>query len=105
VALFNAMLHVMARDGLLDTAYIDAHTEGFELAMLAMDARARGEICEIPREKIVRRALGSRSARATLSLYCQGLNQSVERHAQERRAHQPAPRHRQIGRRARARSR
>ena len=31
---------------------------------------------------------------ATLSLYCQGLNQSTQRHREERRADQPAPRHR-----------
>ena len=30
VALFNGLLHVMLREGLVDHAYIAAHTEGFD---------------------------------------------------------------------------
>ncbi|MEA3192885.1 MAG: assimilatory nitrate reductase catalytic subunit [Betaproteobacteria bacterium] len=76
VALFNSMLHVMARDGLLDKEYIRAHTEGFQ-EMKAWPPERAAQICEIPAEKIVGTAWAFASARAALSLYCQGLNQSV----------------------------
>jgi len=76
VALFNAMLHVMARDGLLDRQYIEAHTDGL-VDMKDWTPERAAMICEIPAEKIVAAAWSFASARATLSLYCQGLNQSA----------------------------
>ena len=71
VALFNAMLHVLARDGLLDDDYIRDHTEGFAVPEWAPEA------CEVPVESIVQAARMFGNAEAVLSLYCQGLNQSV----------------------------
>ena len=71
VALFNSMLHVMSREGLLNEAYIRDHTEGFAVPDWAP------EVCEVPAESIVQAARMFGKARAVLSLYCQGLNQSI----------------------------
>ena len=72
VALFNSMLHVMAREGLLDEDYIREHTEGFAIPAWTPEA------CEVPVDSIVRAARMFGNARAALSLYCQGLNQSID---------------------------
>ena len=72
VALFNSMLHVMAREGLLNRDYIRDHTEGFAVPAWA------AEVCEVPAESIVRAARMFGKAKAVLSLYCQGLNQSID---------------------------
>jgi len=80
VPLFNAMLHVMARDGLLSAEYLRAHTEGFEALepLLAYWTPERAAaVCELPVEQIVEAARAFAKARSALSLYCQGLNQSV----------------------------
>jgi assimilatory nitrate reductase catalytic subunit len=79
VALFNGMLHVCLWDGLIDQAYIDAHTEGF--AELKETVRAYtpshvAQICGISEADLVTAARMFGKARAALSLYCQGLNQS-----------------------------
>ena len=80
VALFNAMLHVLRRNGLFDSSYIERHTEGFEALDPLLDewtpARA-AEVCDLPAEDIIRAAHMFGSAKAVLSLYCQGLNQSA----------------------------
>jgi len=80
VALFNAMLHVMLREGWTDTDYIAAHTEG--LAQLKATVRDYtpqhvAEICGIAAEDIVQAACWFAQG-PTLSLYCQGLNQSTQ---------------------------
>ena len=85
VALFHGMLHLMLWEGLVDEAFIDAHTQGFD----ALRERVRdftpalaSQICGVPAEQIVQAARWFAGARgdgtrgATLSLYCQGLNQS-----------------------------
>ncbi|MBC8056566.1 MAG: molybdopterin-dependent oxidoreductase, partial [Rhizobiales bacterium] len=89
VALCNGMLHVMLWEGWLDTAYIAAHTTGFE----ALKARVRdftpkevAQLCGIRETDLLQAArwfAGLDDAAAhgqlrkpTLSLYCQGLNQS-----------------------------
>ena len=82
VALFNGMLHVMLWEGLVDSAYIDAHTEGFA----ALKEKLRdytpafvAECCGISVVDLVQAATWFAtpgSTGATLSLYCQGLNQS-----------------------------
>ncbi len=85
VALFNGMLHLMLWEGLADHAYIAAHTSGFE----ALRDRVRdfapkevARLCGIGEEALVQAArwfAGMRpdgSREPTLSLYCQGLNQS-----------------------------
>jgi len=80
VALFNGMLHVCLWEGLVDQAFIDARTTGF--AALRETVRAYtpahvAQLCGIAEADIVRAAQWFGRARAALSLYCQGLNQSA----------------------------
>ena len=86
VALCNAMPHVMLWDGLPDNAFIAAHTSGFDV----LKARVRdyppkevAALCGIKEADLVRAAHWFAGLDApqggrlpTLSLYCQGLNQS-----------------------------
>ena len=87
VALFNGMLHLMLWDGLVNSAYIAAHTTNFEtLRDRVRDFAPKdvAAICGIPERDLVQAARwfagldDGREAprRPTLSLYCQGLNQS-----------------------------
>jgi assimilatory nitrate reductase catalytic subunit len=79
VALMLGMLHVLIREARIDRAYIDAHTSGFaELDALAREwptARAAA-VCALPEADIVTAARWFADG-PTLSLYCQGLNQST----------------------------
>ncbi|MFZ5558466.1 MAG: molybdopterin-dependent oxidoreductase [Pseudomonadota bacterium] len=80
VALFHAMLHVMLAERLTDAAYIARHTEGFDaLAALAraMSPRRAAAICGLNAGDIVQAARWFAAPGGTVSLYCQGLNQSV----------------------------
>ena len=79
VSLFNGMLHIMLWEGWTDNAYIAAHTSGFD----ALKTTARdytpdlvAETCGIKKEDLFRAAKLFATSAATLSLYCQGLNQS-----------------------------
>ncbi len=79
VMLFNGMLHLMLWEGWTDTAYIAAHTSGFE----ALKATVRdytpdlvAQTCGIKKEDLYEAARLFATSAATLSLYCQGLNQS-----------------------------
>ena len=79
VALFHAMLHVMLWEKLVDERFIAAHTEGFDAlrnAVRDLSPRAASEICGVRAEDIVTAARWFAGA-ATLSMYCQGLNQSA----------------------------
>jgi assimilatory nitrate reductase catalytic subunit len=79
VALFHAMLHAMLWEGWVDRAYIDAYTEGFEaLRAVVRDCTPAwaAEVCGVPVESILTAARWFATAGPTLSLYCQGLNQS-----------------------------
>src|SRR5258706_272713 len=79
IALFNAMLHVLERDGLLASSYIKNLTEQFDkLKPLMRDwtPERAAEVCELPVEQIVEAARLFGRSKAALSLYCQGLNQS-----------------------------
>ena len=79
VALFHGLLHVMLWEEWIDTAYVAAHTSGFaELKTLVREytpAVVAG-ICGIRAEDLVRAARWFGEAKAVLSMYCQGLNQS-----------------------------
>jgi len=79
VALFNSMLHVMLRERWLDDAYIARSTEGVDKAAeaaRAFDPRTAAAICGVDAQSIVEAARLFARSSATLSLYCQGLNQS-----------------------------
>jgi assimilatory nitrate reductase catalytic subunit len=95
VALFHGMLHVLLWEGLLDTAFIERHTAGFAALkerVREFTPRQAARICAIPEADLVRAAhwFGHKEApardgdgrgapgAATLSLYCQGLNQSAD---------------------------
>jgi assimilatory nitrate reductase catalytic subunit len=80
VALFNGMLHLALWEGLTDSDYIAGHTEGFEaLKDLVRDYTPRfvAEVCGIAEADLVAAARMFAQSKASLSLYCQGLNQSV----------------------------
>ncbi len=80
IALFNGMLHVLISEGLVDRAYVAAHTSGFEaLAEIvkAYSPEAVAELCGLPAEDIIQAARWFGRSTAALSLYCQGLNQSA----------------------------
>jgi assimilatory nitrate reductase catalytic subunit len=87
VMLFNGMLHIMLWEGWLDAAFMRAHTQNFE----ALKATVRdctpdrvAEICGIKKDQLLAAARlfagvpadGTAPRTPTLSLYCQGLNQS-----------------------------
>jgi assimilatory nitrate reductase catalytic subunit len=85
VMLFNGMLHIMAWEGWLDQSFIAQHTQGFE----ALKATVRdytpfvvADACGITKDallKATRLFAGMQNGAVrtpTLSLYCQGLNQS-----------------------------
>jgi assimilatory nitrate reductase catalytic subunit len=79
VMLFNGMLHLMLWEGWTNAAYIAAHTSGFE----ALKATVRdctpelvAQTCGITQDALLDAARLFAQSPATLSLYCQGLNQS-----------------------------
>jgi len=79
VALFNGMLHLCLWDDLIDNAFIDAHTEGFaELKRTVRDYTPKfvADTCGIREEDLIKAARWFGESKASLSLYCQGLNQS-----------------------------
>ncbi len=79
VALFHAMLHVMLWEEWINRDYIAAHTDNFdELRSIVreMSPAVAAEICGVKAEDIVTAARWFAQSTATLSLYCQGLNQS-----------------------------
>ena len=79
VTLFCGMLHVMQQQMWLNTRYMAQHTEGFE-HIQALVAQCTPEhvqaVCGIAPEQLHQAAQWFALSPATLSLYCQGLNQS-----------------------------
>ncbi len=90
VMLFNGMLHIMLWEGWTDPAYVAAHTTDFD----ALKATVRdytpdlvAQTCGIRKEDLFTAAKlfagletgpdGEATRKPTLSLYCQGLNQST----------------------------
>lgn len=79
VALFNGLLHILLWEDLVDTAYIESHTEGFaELKRIVRDYTPQfvADTCGISVADLQKAALWFGQSKASLSLYCQGLNQS-----------------------------
>ncbi len=80
IALFNGMLHLLIAEGLIDRDYIERHTAGFaELKDIVKPytPAAVAEVCGVAAADIVQAARWFGQSGAALSLYCQGLNQSV----------------------------
>ena len=79
VMLFNGMLHIMLWEGWTDAAYIAAHTNGFDdLKTTVRDYTPElvAQTCGISKAALFEAAKLFATSAATLSLYCQGLNQS-----------------------------
>ncbi|MCE2680100.1 MAG: molybdopterin-dependent oxidoreductase [Burkholderiales bacterium] len=79
VMLFNGLLHIMLWENWIDTAYIAQHTEDFEaLKKTVRDYTVEkvSAVCGIAKEDLFLAAQWFSQSKATLSLYCQGLNQS-----------------------------
>jgi assimilatory nitrate reductase catalytic subunit len=80
VALFNAVMHWLVWEDAIASEYIAAHTEGFaELRASVRECTPSwaARVCGVREESIVQLAQWWRASKATLSLYCQGLNQST----------------------------
>ncbi|MDE2399165.1 MAG: nitrate reductase, partial [Burkholderiales bacterium] len=80
VALFHGLLHLMLREGWTKPGFIAAHTTGFA----ALEARVRdftpretARLTGLAEADLVTAARWFAASAATLSLYCQGLNQST----------------------------
>jgi assimilatory nitrate reductase catalytic subunit len=81
VALFNGLLHICLWEDLIDPTYIEAHTEGFaELKQLVREYHPQmvAATCGIAEADLMQAARWFGQSKATLSLYCQGLNQSAQ---------------------------
>jgi assimilatory nitrate reductase catalytic subunit len=79
VMLFHGMLHVMLWEGWTQPEYIAAHTSGFDaLKAVVRDCTPDvvAQACGIRKEDLFTAAQWFAASPATLSLYCQGLNQS-----------------------------
>jgi assimilatory nitrate reductase catalytic subunit len=80
VMLFNGMLHVMLWEGWTAPGWIAAHTSGFdELKATVRECTPQlvSQVCGITKDALFEAARLFARSRATLSLYCQGLNQST----------------------------
>jgi assimilatory nitrate reductase catalytic subunit len=79
VVLYSAMLHVLLWEGLTDSTFIADHTTGFEAvrdAVRSITPAFAAQICGVPEADIITAARWFGKAKAPLSLWCQGLNQS-----------------------------
>ena len=79
VALYNGMLHVLLWEGLLDMAYIQAHTNGFDAlkdTVREYTPKMVADICGIKEADIITAAKWFGKG-PSLSMYCMGLNQSM----------------------------
>ncbi|MBG9386479.1 nitrate reductase [Caenimonas aquaedulcis] len=80
VMLFHGMLHVMLWEGWVRHDWIGRHTSGFdELKATVRDCTpdSVAQVCGIRKEDLLEAARLFATSPATLSLYCQGLNQST----------------------------
>jgi assimilatory nitrate reductase catalytic subunit len=79
VMLFHGMLHTMLWEGWVKPDYMAAHTTGFDaLKALVRDCTPErvADVCGLKKENLYTAAQWFATSQATLSLYCQGLNQS-----------------------------
>ncbi|PKO83269.1 MAG: nitrate reductase [Betaproteobacteria bacterium HGW-Betaproteobacteria-11] len=78
--LYSAMLHVLLWEDLIDEAFIAAHSSGFpalRAQLRELTPGAAAAVCGVAAEDIVKAARWFGQARAPLSMWCQGLNQSA----------------------------
>ncbi len=80
LALLSALLHVVQRDGLVDHAFVERHTTGWEEARAVADAWSpeRAEaVCHVPARLIEQAAHRFAGAGAAMALWSMGANQST----------------------------
>ncbi|MBP7080859.1 MAG: molybdopterin-dependent oxidoreductase [Rhodocyclaceae bacterium] len=80
VILYAAMLHVLLWEGFVDRDFIAAHTTGFDALRAQVSEVTPGAaaaVCGVTAEQIVQAARWFGEAKTPLSLWCQGLNQSI----------------------------
>ena len=80
VMLFHGMLHVMLWEGWTQPDWMATHTNGFdELKATVRDCTPEivSQVCGISKDALFAAAKLFATSKATLSLYCQGLNQST----------------------------
>ncbi len=79
VMLFHGLLHIMLWEGWIDSTYIAAHTTGFDALKALVREHTPERValaCGLNKEDLFTAAQWFATSPATLSLYCQGLNQS-----------------------------
>ncbi len=80
VALCHGIAHLLLWEGLADAAFIEAHTRGFDAlrdAVRNFTPAQTARLCGIAEDDLVQAARWFGGHTPTLSLYCQGLNQST----------------------------
>jgi len=80
VALLNAMLHTIIREGLVDQDYIAAHTEGYaELAagIGGFSPEAMADVCGVPADMLRAAARLYATSKASLIFWGMGISQHV----------------------------
>ena len=80
VMLFHGLLHIMLWEGWTRPEYIAAHTSGFDALKAVVrecTPQAVAQTCGIAQDDLFTAARWFATSPATLSLYCQGLNQST----------------------------
>ena len=80
VLLYSAMLHVLLWEGMIDHAFIAKHTTGFDDLRRQIAEFTPGAVaaaCGVKAEDIITAARWFGLAKAPLSFWCQGLNQSI----------------------------
>ncbi|HET9441895.1 MAG TPA: nitrate reductase [Acidimicrobiales bacterium] len=81
ITLVNGMIKVIIEEGLVDRAYVDAHTEGFDdLAahVAAFDLDRVATECGVPAEEVRRAALAFGRAERGFVAWTMGVNHSVQ---------------------------
>ena len=80
VVLLNALMHVIVSEGLHDTAYIAANTNGFEQLVQSLqpyDPVSASKLCGIDEDTIRNVARLYANAGAAMSIWTMGINQST----------------------------
>lgn len=80
VALFNGLLAYLARNSVLDRAYIEAHTSGFEEALSAASSLSDDDLhaqTGLDRQTLLDFYRLAASTEKTVTIYSQGVNQSA----------------------------
>ena len=80
VILYAAMLHVLLWEGFVDREFVAAHTSGIDALRAQVSEITPGAaaaVCGVSAEQIIQAARWFGEAKAPLSMWCQGLNQSI----------------------------